>query len=63
MALRTKPREVTVSGTGHDVNGHEAAAVIPVRELQEARKETEWLMFREAALAERQELREQGRSS
>jgi hypothetical protein len=63
MALHTKPRDVVVSGTGDDADRRELAAVIPVGEFQEARQEPEWLAFRKAALAERQKLRAQGRSS
>jgi hypothetical protein len=62
MAL-AKPREVTVRGAATDMDGQEVVAVIPVGQLQEARQEPKWLAFREAALVERQELREQGRSS
>jgi hypothetical protein len=55
-------RKVRVRAEGHR-EGHEVAAVIPVDELQKARREPKWLEFRQKALAERRELRAQGRSS
>jgi hypothetical protein len=62
MGAITKPRRVVVGEADHR-DGHEVAAIIPVDELQEARRESKWIAFRERALTERRELREQGRSS
>lgn len=61
MGTATKPKTVTV-GPGEEQEIAGVAAVIPVGEFQEARRDPDWLAFRKAAIAEREELRKQNRS-
>jgi hypothetical protein len=62
MGTATKPKTVTV-GPGEEQEIAGVAAVIPVGEFQKARRNPDWLAFREAAIAEREELRKQNRSN
>jgi hypothetical protein len=58
---RAKPREMRVRETIDRVD-QDVAAIIPVRQLQKARREPKWLTFRKTAIAERKQLREKRRS-